>query len=104
MFEVVNFKLRLNTDETNENLIGWCECVLKSDNHEIYINNVKVRKKKLDDGKWTAVFEYPHKVITKSGIESKKYYMKPINKDTYELLQRAFSSELIKALKAARNE
>ena len=93
MVIVENIRIRANTDGSTGDLIGWAEFVLNIDNiYKVYINNVKVKFRE-DKSSWR--LEYPSKAVDgKDGVERKVFYVKPINKETYELVDIALQKWL----------
>ena len=97
MINIENVKVRANKDGTKEKLLGWAECLIVVDKaFRYYLNNIKVKKVELDGG-FKLALEYPHKIVTKEGIDEKKYYFKPVSKEAYSIIE----TEVIKKVREA---
>lgn len=98
MLEFRDIMVRINRDEAT-NLWGWVELKQYIDGkYAYYWNNIRLKKKEVD-GKIRLVMEYPHKVIIKDGEQFKKYYFKPINKDSYSIIERPVIAKIYEKLK-----
>ena len=86
MLTVENLRVRLNKDGSITDMVGWAEFCLVDDIHKFYLNNVRV-KAKIVDGVYTVRLEFPSKTITaQDGTDKKVFYVKPVNKEAYDLV------------------
>ncbi len=95
MLSVENLRVRLNKDGSITDMVGWAEFCLIDEVHKFYLNNIRV-KAKVVDGSYTVRLEFPSKTITaQDGTDKKVFYVKPVNKEAYDLV----CSAVIKHLK-----
>lgn len=86
MLKVENLRVRLNKESTTADLLGWCECCIVDEIHKFYFNNIRV-KAKIVDGIYTVRLEFPSKtIIAQDGTDKKVFYLKPVNKEAYDLV------------------
>jgi len=91
---LINVRIRPNTDDTNKDLVGWMECL--DSNSGIFYNNIKIKLKKKEEGGIKVTLDFPAKnVIMSDKTEKKIFYVKPINATAY----RAFELVAISAIK-----
>ena len=86
---LINVKIRPNTDETNRGLFGWGECL--DSNSGIFYNNIKVKLKRGTESGVRITLDFPAKtVILQDNVEKKIFYVKPINATAYKAFEQAF--------------
>ena len=89
MINLVNGKIRPNTDNENKALFGWFEVL--DQNAGVFYNNIKIKIKPKDEtGKLRITLDFPSKtVIMQDRVEKKIFYVKPINKEAYLAFEQA---------------
>ena len=92
---VQNLRIRFNKGVGDgDDLLGWIECLLSDGVHTFHVNNIRVKVRTDGEG-LKVVIDYPHKLANVRGEEKKVFYVKPVTKESYALIE----AEVIRFMK-----